>query len=107
MTSSEWVWHGAAGHNSESDKCKFHLCTDIGQYRISTVGRYHPEGVGRSSPMKATANGCPYGYTTYVFKIGASPWEEHLDSDKVELDGATDEKAERMHMQMCEKWAGL
>jgi hypothetical protein len=40
---SEWKWFGNAGHLIVSRWCRFHLCTLIGDYVVSTVGEYWPE----------------------------------------------------------------
>jgi len=42
----KWRWYGHAGHLIVADWCRFHLCTEIGNYLVSTVGEYVPdEGV--------------------------------------------------------------
>ena len=44
MTSStEWKWFGHACHLIVSQWCRFHLCTQVGTYLVSTVGEYWPE----------------------------------------------------------------
>lgn len=40
---SEWKWFGNAGHFICSHWCRFHLCTLVGGYIVSTVGQYWPE----------------------------------------------------------------
>lgn len=40
---SEWKWFGHAGHLIVSQWCRFHLCTLIGRYLVSTVGEYVPD----------------------------------------------------------------
>jgi hypothetical protein len=39
---SEWRWFGCAGHLIVSRDCRFHLCTQIGDFLVSTVGEYFP-----------------------------------------------------------------
>lgn len=40
---SEWKWFGDAGHFICGRWCRFHLCTQIGRFLVSTVGAYvHP-----------------------------------------------------------------
>jgi hypothetical protein len=39
----EWIWTGWAAHLIVGEDCRFHLCTDIGDYRVSTVGAYLPD----------------------------------------------------------------
>lgn len=42
----EWRWFGHVGHLIVGHDCRFHLCTLIGDYLVSTVGEYLPdEGV--------------------------------------------------------------
>ena len=40
---SEWRWFGNAGHLIVSSNCQFHLCTQIGDFLVSTVGEYVPD----------------------------------------------------------------
>lgn len=40
---SEWKWYGNPGHFICSAYCRFHLCTEIGDYLVSTVGEYIPD----------------------------------------------------------------
>jgi hypothetical protein len=39
----DWQWFGSAGHLIVGHWCRFHLCTLVGGYLISTVGEYWPE----------------------------------------------------------------
>ena len=44
--SADWKWFGHAGHLIVGQWCRFHLCTLVGKYLVSTVGEYVPdEGV--------------------------------------------------------------
>lgn len=36
---SEWRWFGNAGHFIGGNSCRFHLCTQVGNYLVSTVGQ--------------------------------------------------------------------
>jgi hypothetical protein len=40
---SEWQWFGAPGHFVCAHDCRFHLCTLVGRYLVSTVGQYLPD----------------------------------------------------------------
>jgi hypothetical protein len=40
---SEWRWFGSAGHLIVAIDCRFHLCTQVGDYLVSTVGEYFPD----------------------------------------------------------------
>lgn len=39
IAESKWKWFGLPGHFICSQWCRFHLCTQVGQYLISTVGQ--------------------------------------------------------------------
>lgn len=44
MTSvQDWKWFGHAGHLIVAQWCRFHLCTLVGNYMVSTVGEYWPD----------------------------------------------------------------
>lgn len=43
MSAQRWKWFGNAGHFICSQWCRFHLCTKVGKYLVSTVGEYWPE----------------------------------------------------------------
>lgn len=75
---SGWKWYGFAGHLSVSEWCRFHLCTEIGEFVISTVGKYVPPHNGggpegdeatwlKKHPNGATI-GCDRTYETMVFR---------------------------------------
>lgn len=91
---SEWKWFGRAGHFICADWCRFHMCTLIGEYLVSTVGEYIPDeavreicaqsrGItleGRGDARRADwlnklgfeEIGYQRKYETMVFKVGAS-----------------------------------
>lgn len=91
---SRWRWFGNAGHFICARECRFHLCTQVGKFLVSTVGEYLPrestreiiansrgvilEGIGdarEADYMKKIGYeklGAGDGtYETYVFKAGA------------------------------------
>lgn len=39
---ADWRWYGSAGHFICGHDCRFHLCTEIGEYLVSTVGELWP-----------------------------------------------------------------
>lgn len=39
----EWEWFGSPGHFICSRDCRFHMCTKVGDYLVSTVGEYLPD----------------------------------------------------------------
>ena len=103
-----WKWRGMAGHFCASDKCLFSLCTDIGEYRISTVGAYYVNG-------ELEKVGARRHYETFVFRLNSygyiEDWEE-IDSDSLYVRDKAwirtyDKKAEAMHLKMCEKIANI
>jgi hypothetical protein len=49
---SDWKWFGSAGHLIVGQWCRFHLCTQVGDYYVSTVGEYWPERVVREIHAK-------------------------------------------------------
>lgn len=40
---TDWKWFGHAGHFICAQWCRFHLCTQVGAYLISTIGEYVPD----------------------------------------------------------------
>lgn len=42
-TEPNWKWFGNAGHFICAQWCRFHLCTQVGKYLVSSVGEYWPE----------------------------------------------------------------
>lgn len=49
---SKWEWFGHAGHLIVAYACRFHLCTKVGGFLISTVGEYWPERAVREIHAK-------------------------------------------------------
>lgn len=39
----KWGWFGSPGHFICSQDCRFHMCTKVGDYLVSTVGEYFPD----------------------------------------------------------------
>ncbi len=39
----EWEWFGSAGHLIVASECRFHLCTLVGPWLVSTVGEWLPD----------------------------------------------------------------
>lgn len=52
MRKKDWKWFGNAGHFICGSDCRFHLCTQVGNYLISTVGQYLPSRVSREIHAK-------------------------------------------------------
>ena len=109
---TEWKWFGVAAHLCVSERCLFHMATDVGDYLVSTVGEFYPNmnipperGLGKMEDV-----GCDRKYGTCVFKkldgsckCGCElPNREGSECEGV---GANDAKtAQDNHMEMCHKY---
>ena len=103
----EWRWFGCAGHFIAASRCRFHLHTRVGEYRISTVGEYV---LWREDDF--TEVGLGRLYETMVFRVedgdaDGCPGEGHVsDWSEVASDGYnTWQDAHRGHLAMCAKYA--
>jgi hypothetical protein len=106
----KWVWYGHAGHLCVADRCRFHLCTEVGQYVISTVGDYYLDG-----KRETIGAGDESFFETYVFNIiGTTRCREALclcnmpEVDLSAVEGkrtATAGEATNTHVEMCEKYS--
>lgn len=47
IPASEWRWFGHAGHFICARWCRFHLCTQVGDYLVSTIGELWTERSSR------------------------------------------------------------
>lgn len=79
VPASEWKWFGVSAHFICGEWCRFHLATQIGEYIVSTVGKYvHPSDSKNEHEdytfLKKHPNGkeigCGRFYETMVFKAG-------------------------------------
>ena len=90
-----WEWFGDNGHLIVGEDCRFHLCTLVGAYLVSTVGKWLPEEgtrdihanvrgiklVGRGDARRADfMQKCGYQqigagrtFETMVFLVGVEP----------------------------------
>lgn len=117
---SEWKWYGSPGHLIVAQWCRFHLCTEIGDYLVSTVGMYvHPR---HSQGSEATDHewwqknwpgediGCGRKFETAVFRATGDrctsatcgcglPVIDCEDLDILPANTATAARAN--HMQAC------
>lgn len=104
IPASEWIWRGMPGHLIVSSRCCFHMVTDIGRVRVSTIGCYHEAGDEPSYENRKPI-GSKRLYETFVFPLEDGEikvWSE-IDSD-----GYMEEAdAEAGHQAICEKWARL
>lgn len=102
IPAAEWKWRGSAGHFIGWAKCCFRLHTTVGEYRVSTVGCYHPGDAEVDEPHEI---GSGRLYETMVFRNA----EDGGVDDWIELDSAAYndvESAEIGHIATCWKWAG-
>jgi hypothetical protein len=98
------------GHLIVSQGCCFHMVTDIGHLRVSSIGCYHPASVKQGDRNYANRETIGAGedafYETYVFPID----DDGEITEHCELDGeryATEEDAEEGHHRFCQKVAYL
>ena len=135
ITPDKWKWFGNAGHFICARDCRFHLCTKIGKYLVSTVGQYFPDepvreieasSRGITLEGKGDARRFDYmqkvGYTeigynrlfeTMVFKFDGICREKGCECGlptiiPTELDyGSYNETdaATKGHLRLCKKWA--
>ena len=97
---SQWRWDGHAGHLIISAKCRFHLNTRIGDYRISTVGDYFPDGADTPQEIGARRT-----HETFVFRV-SGPGGGDCDWLEIDSDVYSDcDAAREGHMSMCLRYA--
>jgi len=68
---SEWRWYGTPGHFICADRCRFHLCTEVGEFLVSTVGMMVPLNIpGKKTPRTQYEEvGYKRLFETMVFKM--------------------------------------
>ena len=119
IAQSEWKWFGDVGHFICGQWCRFHLTTQVGEYLVSTIGRYvHPRhGKGSEQDeqewLNNNLNGEEIGYGRYyetmVFHAGKPCDVEGCNCGLPALDGQelasngynTAVDAATGHMAMC------
>lgn len=104
-TRTGWQTFDSPGHFIGAPDCRWHLHTQVTgtdgrEYRVSSVGAYHPAHANRMQPIGA---GDSY-YETLVFLLG----DDGEPTSWLEIDGrrygdAIDAKAG--HMELAHKWA--
>jgi len=101
----DWKWYGYAGHLIVSARCAYHLTTRIGDYLISTVGDFRPDGDERA-PIGA---GPDAFFETYVFDcLGEDKEGNPILKEFCEIDGqryAESLLAEKGHYRYCRKYS--
>lgn len=79
----DWEWFGVAGHFICAHSCKFHLCTQVGKFLVSTIGEYtyDPES------FDYIELGYQRKYETMVFKAGAKCVSKDCECGLPTIDG--------------------
>jgi len=107
---NKWKWFGHAGHFCGGNSCRFHLCTKVGKYLISSVGDYYC-----NDKRKTLGAGDDSFFETYVFRVtyGVKCTNKTCNCklpniDLSEIEGirtATAGAAAKTHMAMCQKYS--
>ena len=108
----DWKWYGWAGHLCVGHDCRFHLHTEVGNYRISTVGEYFSP-LNKTGKMETLGGGEKDFYETMVFKLsqsrtcdcgcGAREVDNWSELDSMRYANAKD--AQAGHLKICHKFA--
>lgn len=118
----DWKWFGVAGHFICGQWCRFHLCTQVGNYLVSTVGEYvhprHSEGseLKENEWLKKNWPGEDIGaerkYETMVFLAGPVCTDKDCNCGMPRASGELDFKgynrrkdAQEGHYKMCLKFS--
>ena len=113
---SEWEWFGNAGHFICGRWCRFHLCTKVGPWLVSTVGEYvHPRHSKGNEADEFSDIGCDRKYETMVFLAGERcvatdcgcglPFIDGSERDM--LPANTAKEAAENHVVLCKKYAEI
>lgn len=100
-----WKWFGSPGHFCVCHRCQFHLCTQVGNYLVSTVGDYLPEGAESFKPVNSSGL-----FETMVFAVsGPCPCgcgaPDHNGRELEVQSYNTRKEANEGHVTMCERAA--
>lgn len=100
---TDWIWHGTPGHFICWYACCFRLHTTVGEYRVSSIGCYHPSD-DPNRTGKPSEIGLGRLYETMVFRNNSEG--EALDYSEIDWAGYNDEAAAREgHRAICRKYA--
>ena len=111
IPTNEWKWFGTHGHFVCGHYCRFHLCTQVGKYLISSLGEYiHPRHSNGGEEI-----GCGRKYETMVFFAGEPCSEPSCNCGLPLIDGHEIDmnaynvrgEANRGHLEMCKKYAEM
>lgn len=106
---NNWRWYGNAGHLCVSNSCRFHLCTEVGKYLISTVGEYYREFDDKEM---STIGWDKQYYETEVFEWGGRcpcgcGLPEIIPSYLEQVRYETPKEANEGHLELCLKYDSL
>ncbi|MCP3684722.1 MAG: hypothetical protein GY861_18800 [bacterium] len=102
----EWIYRGWAGHFLCSNRCSFRLHTLVGKYKVSTIGAYYMRDIYANPIGDMQQVGLDRHYETMVF-VGDDNFS-NIDFNCFKHEGTpeeSDEKANKMHDEMCVKYA--
>jgi len=115
---NKWEWFGHAGHFIACNSCRFHLCTKVGKYLVSTVGDYYIMNYSNNREERtplSTFDGDDF-FETMVFRASKRrctskecgcglPLTRGMDLERVRY--STAKEAKRGHLKLCEEYSNL
>ncbi len=122
---SEWEWFGTPGHFICGHWCRFHLCTKVGGWLISTVGAYVHPGYGGGTEIREREwlnenwpgedIGVNRKYETMVFRCGERCVVKKCGCNMPEIVGSEEDsrgynvagEAAVGHLELCLKYAAV
>jgi hypothetical protein len=104
-----WEWYGHGAHFYGSDQCSFRMTTRVGEYLISTVGDWYPQGIkGDRIPVHTLSKSF---FETMVFPAGERMECGCTDTARLQPEETvhylTAREAQQGHLATCRKWARL
>lgn len=123
VSPKDWKWFGNAGHFICGEWCRFHLCTQVGCWLVSTVGEYIPPILSQGSEQKEAVwlkrhpTGQEIGlgrtFETMVFMAGKPCSDEICGCGLPEISGSeldvgcynSRKDATEGHLALCLKWS--
>lgn len=117
---SKWKWFGKPGHFVCAHQCRFHLCTQVGAFLVSTVGEYIPSEfrsdiLTEEEWLSANYPGADIGYKrkyeTMVFRCTGGICDcgcgvPKIDLGEIDMAGCNDAgTATANHNKLCRKYA--
>lgn len=110
----KWKWRGQPGHFCAANHCQFRLCTDVGYYRISSVGSMYVKELGPEL-QKVSYN---HHYEIMVFELDGNGIIADLkeiecqglllsDNPLQEEEEDCESKVEAIHISLCHKYSNF